>query len=100
MLDAIAFVCPGNCSEVNATEFAAACVFRYAVSTVARCWLDHTYAALPSLLCVEKVDEVARKYFPGVDEALERPLLYSSWLSKVPRRRGTAENNIHCSRSI
>lgn len=30
-----------------------------------------------------KVDEVARKHFPGVHSALERPLLYSSWLSKV-----------------
>ncbi|CAN0482594.1 unnamed protein product, partial [Ectocarpus sp. 12 AP-2014] len=32
--------------------------------------------------CQEKVDEVARKHFPGVYSALERPLLYSSWLSK------------------
>ena len=30
-----------------------------------------------------KVDEVARKHFPGVESALARPLLYSSWLSKV-----------------
>ncbi|CAM9166136.1 unnamed protein product, partial [Hapterophycus canaliculatus] len=32
--------------------------------------------------CQEKVDEVARKHFPGVHSALERPLLFSSWLSK------------------
>ncbi|CAM9106263.1 unnamed protein product [Ectocarpus fasciculatus] len=32
--------------------------------------------------CQEKVDEVARTHFPGVHSALERPLLYSSWLSK------------------
>lgn len=33
------------------------------------------------ILC--KVGEVARKHFPGVHSALERPLLFSSWLTKV-----------------
>uniref|UniRef100_A0A7S2LKS4 AAA+ ATPase domain-containing protein n=1 Tax=Leptocylindrus danicus TaxID=163516 RepID=A0A7S2LKS4_9STRA len=38
--------------------------------------------------CEEKVDEVARTYFAGVDHevALERPLFYSSWLTKDTRR--------------
>ena len=34
-------------------------------------------------LCPRQVDKVARKHFPGVESALARPLLYSSWLSKV-----------------
>lgn len=44
----------------------------------------------PSVACMlyldmlRQVDEVARKHFPGTESALERPLLFSSWLSKVP----------------
>ena len=38
-----------------------------------------------------KVDEVALKHFPNIDrdEALQRPILYSNWLSKdyVPVNR-------------
>ena len=38
--------------------------------------------------CEKKIDEVARKHFAGVDhdKALERPLFYSTWLSKENKR--------------
>jgi len=38
--------------------------------------------------CEDKIDEVARQWFAGVDHetALARPLFYSSWLSKDTRR--------------
>ena len=41
-----------------------------------------------SSLCENKIDEVAQKWFAGVDFdiGLERPFFYTSWLSKDTRR--------------
>ena len=38
--------------------------------------------------CSDKIDEVARQLFAAIDhdEVLERPLFYSSWLTKDTRR--------------
>lgn len=35
----------------------------------------------------ENIDMVALKHFPNIDKekAMSRPILYSNWLSKVPR---------------
>lgn len=43
--------------------------------------------------CEEKIDNIARSHFAGVDhhQALARPLLYSSWMSKDTRRVGRDE---------
>lgn len=43
--------------------------------------------------CSSKIDEIARKWFAGVDfdEALERPIFYTSWLSKETKRVGRDE---------
>ncbi len=43
--------------------------------------------------CSNKIDEVARDMFPAVDHdvILERPLFYSSWLSKDTRRVNRGE---------
>lgn len=38
--------------------------------------------------CHDKIDEVARKWFAGVDfdSALKRPIFYTTWLSKETRK--------------
>jgi len=43
--------------------------------------------------CDAKIDEIARKWFAGVDHdsALARPVFYSTWLSKETRRVDRAE---------
>lgn len=43
--------------------------------------------------CNRKIDEIARRWFAGVDfdAALARPMFYSSWLSKDTRRVGREE---------
>jgi dynein heavy chain 1, cytosolic len=43
--------------------------------------------------CFDRIDEIARHWFAGVDfdEALSRPIFYSTWLSKDTKRVGRNE---------
>jgi dynein heavy chain 1 len=53
-----------------------------------RLFADRLVESIDQQWCSDKIDEVARKWFAGVDfdEALAKPMFYTNWLSKDTRR--------------